>query len=80
MTTPKTNFRQTADVSMPGSVTTSAATAGGDAVHTSSIPQDATPFNPAIVQCLRILTRRGRLIREERERAAAAALASGVTG
>lgn len=36
--------------------------------------QHETPFNPAIVQCLRILARRGRLIREERERAAAEAM------
>lgn len=33
---------------------------------------NAQDFNPAIVQCLRILARRGRLIREERERAARA--------
>jgi len=33
---------------------------------------NSEPYNPQIVQCLRILARRGRLIREERERAARA--------
>ncbi len=33
--------------------------------------QHETPFDPAVVQCLRVLARRGRLIREARERAAA---------
>lgn len=71
-TTRKANGQPTADVSKPGSGYTSAATATGQAGYTAIVPQEATPFNPQIVQCLRILARRGRLIREERERAARA--------
>ena len=81
MTTQKTDYHQTADVSMPGSGDTSAGTAtakGGYAFSIPSLTADdntETPYNEAIVQCLLILARRGRAVREAQQ--AAAALASG---
>lgn len=82
MTTQKTNYHQTADVSMPGSGDTSAGTATAEDGYALSIPSltaddnAETPYNEAIVQCLLILARRGRAVREAQQ--AAAALASGL--
>jgi len=80
MTTQKTDNHQTADVPMPGSGDTSAGTATAKGGYAFSIPSLAaddnaeTPYNEAIVQCLLILARRGRAVREARQ--AAATLAS----
>lgn len=81
MTTQKTDYHQTADVSMPGSGDTSAGAATAKDGYAFSIPSltaddnAETPYNEAIVQCLLILARRGRAVREAQQ--AAAALASG---
>ena len=81
MTTQKTDYHQTADVSMPGSGDTSAETATAKDGYAFSIPSLTAddnaemPYNEAIVQCLLILARRGRVVREARQ--AAATLASG---
>ncbi len=81
MTTQNTDNHQTADVLMPGSGDTSAGAAtakGGYAFSIPSLSTDdnaETPYNEAIVQCLLILARRGRAVREAQQ--AAAPLASG---
>ena len=81
MTTQKTDYHQTGYLSMPGSGDTSAGAAtakGGYAFSIPSLTADdnaETPYNEAIVQCLLILARRGRAVREAQQ--AAAALASG---
>jgi len=81
MTTQKTDDHQTADAPMPGSEDTSAGTATAEDGYAFSIPSlttddnAETPYNEAIVQCLLILARRGRAVREAQQAAAATAYA-----
>ena len=84
MTTQETNYHQTADVSMPGSGDTSAGAATAKDGYTFSIPSltaddnAETPYNEAIVQCLLILARRGRAVREAQQAAAALTYADAI--
>ena len=84
MTTQKTDYHQTADVSVPGSGDTSAGRATAKDGYAFSIPSlnadDNTemPYNEAIVQCLLILARRGRAVREAQQAAAALAYADAI--
>lgn len=84
MTTQKNDYHQTADVPMPGSGDTSAGTATAKGGHAFSIPSLSaddnaeTPYNEAIVQCLLILARRGRAVREAQQAAAMLAYADAI--